>query len=151
MFQDKRGYKTEVESYWKKVSMCTLKRYNTFKMKSCLFGRKAGCSRLFSWRGTCPAFILSVRTGLYMSLGQLRLATSYSCTCKYLQWIIICSKRMLDRKIELYWSRIHERSISLRFLGIILSSQTWGFRIQTGFNPLLLRQAGGGGGVKSRL
>jgi hypothetical protein len=36
----------------------------------------------------------------------------------------------LERKNQgfLYWSRIHERTVSLRFLGIICeTSQTWGF------------------------
>jgi hypothetical protein len=50
-------------------------------------------------------------------------------------------------------SRIHERTISLRFLGIILGVlilevSVNNVTLQTSFKPLLLR--GGGGGVKIR-
>jgi hypothetical protein len=54
------------------------------------------------------------------------------------------------------WSQIHELTISLRFLGIILRVLTlrpWGFRIQcwrlqTSFKLLLLGGGGGGGSKK---
>ncbi len=57
------------------------------------------------------------------------------------------------RGAEAPWSRIHERTISLRFLGIILRvlrlevSYTM-FTFQTIFKPLLLMGGGVGGGSK---
>jgi hypothetical protein len=46
--------------------------------------------------------------------------------------------------LSLYWSQIHDRKTSLRFLGIILRILKLRFTLHTSFRPLLLK----GGGSK---